>query len=182
MFGLYSRTENKSSTLYRFKKQINLFGCNVGFIPKMVSKCRLKKVTSAQTWYVDVHECLNSLGIGNTSLLIDIKPNRTDELFICELINIWGYSYKVWTPVLFQLKELCYDNVSRKEAKTFLRLSKKTEPTIIYSFLHMHGGIWRGKLFGKWSPPGPSSTNSTLLWPDALNYFHAIITNIKSSE
>ena len=38
-----------------------------------------------------------------------------------------------------------------------------------------YGGMpvfYIGKLNDKWTPPRPSSTNSALLWPDTLKYFH----------
>ena len=38
--------------------------------------------------------------------------------------------------------------------------------------IHVRGGtVEEGKIVGKWTLPGPSPSNSVLLWPDTLEYF-----------
>ena len=40
----------------------------------------------------------------------------------------------------------------------------------IFTFVHYAGSVKGGRLDGTWNPPGPGSTNSVLLWPDAFKY------------
>jgi hypothetical protein len=41
----------------------------------------------------------------------------------------------------------------------------------IFSMMYLNGTILQNRLSGRWTPPGPSSTNSVLLWPETLRYF-----------
>jgi hypothetical protein len=41
----------------------------------------------------------------------------------------------------------------------------------IFSMMYLKGTIRDGKLVDKWTTPGPSSTNSVLVWLETLKYF-----------
>ena len=41
----------------------------------------------------------------------------------------------------------------------------------IFSVMYLGGSIKDGHLTGRWTPPGPSSTNGVLMWPETLQYF-----------
>ena len=52
----------------------------------------------------------------------------------------------------------------------FVKNTKDVEDPV-FSMMYLSGTVRGGKIVGKWTPPGPSSTNSVLLWPDTLEYF-----------
>ena len=54
--------------------------------------------------------------------------------------------------------------------KDFIRLPSEVDDPI-FSMMYLAGTVLAGAMHGRWTPPGPSPTNSVLLWPDTFNYF-----------
>jgi len=52
----------------------------------------------------------------------------------------------------------------------FIRTKDEVEDPI-FTFGYVSGTVKSGKITGKWTPPGPSPTNSVLLQPDVFKYF-----------
>ena len=62
------------------------------------------------------------------------------------------------------------EDPSHFDDKDFVRgVSDVDKP--IFSMMYLRGTVNEGKLKGRWTPPGPSPTNSVLLWLEAFTYF-----------
>jgi hypothetical protein len=103
------------------------------------------------------------------TIVINIKPG-SDELFLCELLDVWGFSSDEWTPMLWHLRVL----EPRNTKCTPNRFGDFTAPDSgdhLYEFLYARGTVKKGKIAGSWIAPKSSPTNGALLWPESLNYF-----------
>jgi hypothetical protein len=69
------------------------------------------------------------------------------------------------------LKEILDDESTEKYNRTHFVLTNYNVDHCVYTFLYLRGTIKKGGLVGKWNFPGPSPTNSVLLWPDTLDFF-----------
>ncbi len=171
MFALYKKTQDKNGILYQFDKEICIFGCNVGYIPKMLGSKLQSSDNEPLKWELIVEEELERMGEISKTILIDIKPNSKEYILICELTNVYGYSAHGWTPVLFKLRGLIIDElVGSYEKKSFLIEHSKEIPCIKTCTL-FGGTILKGAISGKWTSPLPSPTNSVLIWPEVWEYF-----------
>jgi len=101
------------------------------------------------------------------SYIIDIKP-KSNEVFLCELDRVFGYSFDGWSPVMLRLKILYNEESKVNFDKRKFLYPENT--TIIYTMLYLYGSIRDGKLCGTWKMPFGSVT-ALLFWPEALTYF-----------
>ncbi|HOV36974.1 MAG: hypothetical protein KBF95_07250 [Dysgonomonadaceae bacterium] len=178
MYALYKRTRlEKNATRYEFKKQISLFGCNNGFIPRLLGLKLPPGQGEPCKWHVDVVGELGSHpDYPDCTLLIDLKPkqNKTN-LSLYEVMDVWGYSDSGWTPILLRLNGLFIDeDPSLVNRNDFTRMDDDVDGPI-YEFLYVDGSVLGGKIMGGWAPPPASPTNAALLWPETLNYFFQCI-------
>ena len=60
-------------------------------------------------------------------------------------------------------KAVCYDCHGVHDIK------EADDP--IFSVTYLSGTIVDGGLTGRWTAPGPSSTNGVLMWPEVMKYF-----------
>jgi hypothetical protein len=104
-------------------------------------------------------------------LIIDLTPKDTLSVSLYEVTEAWGYSNVDWTPIMLHLRGLFIEHDRDGiDARRFEReLEDIDDP--IFSMMYLRGSVRNGKLAGRWTPPGPSSTNSVLLWPESLQYF-----------
>jgi hypothetical protein len=126
------------------------------------------------SWHLDVPSALAEAGAANGTLIIDLKPQqRQSNLSLYELLEVWGYSSSGWTPVMMRLRGLFVDADPRHvDPRDFAYdLAESDDP--IFSVMYLAGGISNGALTGRWTAPGPSSTNGVLIWPDVMRYFTA---------
>ena len=89
-----------------------------------------------------------------------------------EILDVWGFSYSGWTPIMLRLSGLVEDDLSYNKAdynEFTIKDDERDEP--IYEFMYLNGGVKKGELKGTWNWPPRSSTNTPLLWPDSLSYF-----------
>ena len=172
MYALYNKIQNNDSTRYQFLKQVSLFGCNEGYIPQLLSQQLSTSSTEPMSWHVNIENSLRSVERDNQTLVIDLKPNsKKPNLSLYEVSNVWGYSTSGWTPILLHLRGLFIDeDPSRFDKDDFIRAPAEVDEPI-FSMMYLQGTVDRGQLVGKWTTPGPSPTNSVLLWPDAFKYF-----------
>jgi hypothetical protein len=85
--------------------------------------------------------------------------------------DVWGYSAEGWTPILFHLRGLVVDeDLRRFDQIDFVRVPSEIDDPI-FSMMYLRGTVKNGRLEGRWTPPGPSPTNSVLLWREAFKYF-----------
>ena len=108
----------------------------------------------------------------NQTLIIDLKPrNARRNLSLYEVSDVWGVSYSSWTPIMLHLRGLFIDeDPDCFDTKDFVRRPEEIDEPI-FSMMYLQGGVKNGRLEGKWIPPGPSSTNGVLLWPEDFEYF-----------
>ena len=67
-----------------------------------------------------------------------------------------------------------WDDYEKKLSSLYDQQRSEKEEEIedpIFSMMYLSGTIIQGKITGRWTPPGPSPTNSVLLWPDTFQYF-----------
>jgi hypothetical protein len=172
MYFRYTRSESSDGIQYQLQEKISLFGCNKGFIPKLLKSKTLSGQSEPYLWHINIIDALKSSQeeYHNSTLIIDLKPNQ-NNLSLYELTNVWGYSCNGWTPVLFHLAGLFVDEDPQNMNKeNFIRNAQDIDDPI-YEFLYLEGTVNNGVLDGRWTAPPVSSTNATLLWPDTLKYF-----------
>lgn len=182
MYSLYSKEQKEDKLSFKQKDNISLYGCNVGFIPRLLRE-RLSRETfianarGAVKWHIPVAEMLATIGYKDSAIIIDIKPTAKNDILLSELLDVWGYSSSGWTPILMRQNIILVDvSLSDYDKSDFLIESSQKE-NIVYSLLYLQGTVFDRELSGKWTCPGPSSTNSVLLWPETLNYFWDCVQN-----
>ena len=179
MYALYDKVRNKGSTRYCFRKKVSLFRCKSGYVPWLLSKQFTADSSEPLPWHVNIESSLGNVGQDNQTLIIDLKPkSKEPNLSLYEVSNVWGYSASGWTPILLHLRGLFIDeDRGRFNEQDFIRTPAEIDDPI-FSMMYLRGTIKGSHLEGKWTPPGPSPTNSVLLWPDALKYFWQQAKNI----
>lgn len=162
MYYLYDKS---SPNKLRKIQEISLVGCNSGIIPKILIK-RLKDLKlTLPGWNLDFS---SEEEYENKTIIIDYKPKKiNEEASICELLDVYGYNYDNWTPIMLRLKEFNFVIPN----KDIIDYRDCNNSTIIYTFLYLNGFIKDNELCGTWSFPSPSPTNSLMLYRDAFNYF-----------
>lgn len=172
MYALYNKHLDGNSFRYTFKEKVSLFGCNSGYIPYLL-KQKLEQTSSEPlSLHVNIENELNSSMRTHQTLIINLKPNSSKpNPSLYELIDVWGHSASGWTPVMLYLRGLYVDNnPGFFDVKDFTRsLSDVKDP--IFSMTYLSGTVKNGSIEGKWTSPGPSPTNSVLLWPTTFKYF-----------
>ncbi len=172
MYAIYKKSQDQDSFRYRFLGRISLFGCNIGYIPWLLSKQFSVNSAEPLPWHVNVESSLKGVEQEDQTLVTDLKPrNKEVNLSLYEVMNVWSYSDAGWSPIMLHLRGLFIDRNPENYDKTkFTRFrSKVDEP--IFSMMYLQGTVKGGQLEGRWTPPGPSPTNSVLLWPKAYEYF-----------
>ncbi len=178
MYARYTKTRvGTDATAYHFQEQVSLFGCNNGFIPWLLTSKVPANRGEAYPWHVDVVAELGAHpDYPQSTLLIDLKPKqKKTNLSLYEVMDVWGFSDKGWTPILLRLNGLFVDHEpTTVDRKSFVREDTAIDGPI-YEFLYLAGSVANGKLTGPWVPPPASPTNAALLWPQALKYFFQCI-------
>lgn len=175
MFALYKKTINENIIKYTFEDTISIFGCNVGYIPKMLRGIIKKTANEPYEWQLLISDALTKMGIDDRSIIIDVKPKDHKEVLLCELIHVYGFSLNEWTPALFKLRCLIEDEPVDSINKESFIIENFKQINNIITFTSFAGSVKNGTLTGTWNPPSPSPTNSVLLWPDIIEYFKKFI-------
>ena len=173
MYALYRKTpEGPGRYRYHFVRQTSLFGCNSGWIPKLLRQSLTGSVSEPIKWYLSVEDRLRGTEFSDCAFIIDLKPGGAESnLSLYEVVNVWGHSSRGWTPIMLHLRGLFIDeNPKKYNRHEFTRRAPQVDDPI-FSMMYLNGTIRGGKLVNKWTPPGPSPTNSVLIWPDTLSYF-----------
>lgn len=174
MFATFKKEIGRDRTTFRSGKKISLFGCNEGWIPWFLHLMMPRGQAEPYAWQVNICAGLALPDVRKEfpdaeAIIVDIKPVAKDQFFVCELLDVYGYSADEWTPMLWRMKVL--DIGSQLNADHLQDFNALNKGDIIYEFLYAMGSVDNGKLVGTWNPPKPSSTNGVLLWPAALSYF-----------
>lgn len=174
MYLLYEKTERADCTDYVYKNDVSLFGCNVGYIPKLLQQQLTRfgqKTPEPYEWHLNIPTSLQQEGQDNMTLMIDLKPKQSHNVSLYELMDVCGYSSSGWTPVMLCLRGILVDEDPAKYPKKCFSQSNSKIDKYIFSMMYLHGSVKDGNIEGKWITPGPSSTNAVLLWPETLKYF-----------
>lgn len=171
MYAEYTVTSlNAADEAYSFNAPCSLFGCNVGWIPRLLRRELSPGQGEPYQWHVPVRERMRA---ESRALVIDLKPInvRPPLLTLFELEDVWGVSDSGWTPMMLRLRALFVDeDPDTRNARQFRR-SDLTRSDVVHTFLYAQGSIADGRIVGKWIPPRASPTNSALLWPRVWDYF-----------
>lgn len=171
MYCFYKKIRNDTSTTYEFVEKISLFGCNEGWIPALIE---IDGKTEPFRWLLDIeHALFNNMGQNDRqSIIINLKPNQSDNVSLYELKRVIGNSENGWSQLMLCLRGLVIDGnpVDYDTNKITIEDDEIDEP--IFSMMYLNGTIINGELSGKWTPPRASPTNAVLLWPHVFNYFN----------
>ena len=172
MYARYEKQKEKDGYRYVFIEPTKFFGCNEGKIPYLLQKQLSAEAKQPFAWKLDLKNAFEKEGMSNSVLIINLKPNSKEaNLSLYELVNVWGYSASGWTPIMIYIRGLFIDEDPQLfDDRDFLRKAEEIEDPI-FSMMYLRGTIEHGKITGKWTPPGPSPTNSVLLWPGTFEYF-----------
>ncbi len=164
MYAWYKRSVVDEVITLEFEEQWSLGGCNSGIIAQELKELLKPLDTAPIGWTFPISEKWNKK---DYSFIIDIKPNN-NEVFLCELDKVYGYSYEGWSPIMLRLKLLYNDTTTEEVDKKKFIFPKN--PTVIYTMLYLYGSVRDGKLIGTWNMPYGSIT-ALLFWPEAMTFF-----------
>lgn len=172
MYALYRKKPHGSECRFIFQRQISLFGCNVGWLPRLLRRCLRSDATEPLPWHLRIEAAMQDEGYPEHTLIIDLRPNSSKpNLSLYEISEVWGHCSHGWTPILFYLKGLFVDEDPALFDRTdFIRGPADIDDPL-FSMMYLHGTVRAGSLYDRWTPPGPSPTNSVLLWPETFTYF-----------
>lgn len=177
MFLLYKLTKTPPTCRFDFLRTTHLFGCNVGLVARYLRSANVLPADATQPykWRFKVADALRVLEPDADAFVIDLKPNEDGNASRYEVLEIAGYSGNGWTPAMLKMRALLIDENTAEYPLDAFVLNQCNGMDEVLMFCHFSGTIKNGSLTEKWLPPGQSSTNSTLLFPDALNYFRSIL-------
>ena len=171
MFARYSKQRVSGKDRFKFVEETHLFGCNNGLIPGLMVDQIDPHQGEPYKWHLSIESALAKTQYPG-SLVIDLKPKqKKTNLSLYEVLDVWGYSDSKWTPILLHLSGLFVDVDPKGIDRNDFSIEDKEREGPIYECTHMAGSVTSGKLTGTWGPPGASSTNAALLWPNTLEYF-----------
>ena len=185
MYSIYKKQQNGPMLEYSLVKQVRLWGWrdawnDGGWLPHLLREhiATVPVTDDSPAWHISCDEIRKSVkSDGDTpsdnALVIEFKPNSQIDLFLCEIVEIWGYSSERWTPMMLHIKRLVDDDWLSVDRHQFaIRNDDQQALRPIFTVTYTPDGTVRaGRVVGKWPPPSPSPTNSALLWPPALEYF-----------
>ena len=162
MYGLYSRSKNNGRVTLEKLDTGYLAGCKKGVVALELQKILTPEDNPLSGWKIPVAEIYNK---EDEAFIINLKPN-SDELLICELDTVFGYSYNEWSPIMLRLRKFSFDEEIDRES---FQYSEK-ESEIIYTVLYLNGSFRDGKIIGTWTIPFGTVTG-VLFWPEAMTFF-----------
>jgi hypothetical protein len=122
MYAIYKKASSAAGTRYEFIEQISLFGCNVGWIPRLLRKVIPPGQPEPFEWHLVISDALSASGRPGQTFMINLKPNNRSNLSLYEIADVWGYSDSDWTPIMLRLRALFIDDdAGAFDAKSFER-------------------------------------------------------------
>jgi len=179
MYSVYKKsTMRKGEIRFQFREQTSLFGRHAGYIPKLLKETIKEKGENASEplkWHINIDQAMSLVGESGHTLIINLKPNSVEPILsLYELVDVYGHSSDGWTPVMFYIRGLFIDEDPKGfKEKDFVRKVEDIEDPI-FSLTYLSGTVISEEISGRWTAPGPSATNSVLLWPETFDYFSDI--------
>jgi hypothetical protein len=171
MFLLYNVAKTPSGLQFTRLRETSLFGCKQGIIACHLRKLLTPEANEPYRWHFRMEEALRDLEPDAQSFVVELKPSQKNNASRCEVLQVWGYSENEWTPALLELRVLLADDDAAEYPRDSFLLPSDRELQKAYTFIYLRGSVSRGNLSGRWLAPGPSATNSALLWPESLKWF-----------
>jgi hypothetical protein len=183
MYYLYDKMPLDGGFQFKLREKTQLFGCNNGWIPYFAKRNLTESSREPFLWRSNVRSIFAEDGDPSATLLVDLKPNSASpSLSLYELIEVWGYSNRGWTPIMLRLRGLFVDqDPNQSERRDFTRTGEQIQDPI-FSLMYLQGSVEGKRLRGRWTAPGRSSTNSVLLWPETLKYFMSEASKVISQK
>ncbi|MBS1683189.1 MAG: hypothetical protein JSS76_00430 [Bacteroidetes bacterium] len=163
MYSWYKRINENGQVRLVFEEQTSMAGCNNGVIADELRKVITASDNPPLGWTLPIADKWNK---EDYSFIIDIKP-KSDEIFLCELDRVFGYTFEGWTPIMLRLKLLFSDTYKMDK----MNFECPEEPEVIYTMFYLYGSFKDGKLTGTWNPPFGTIT-ALLFWPEAMTFFY----------
>jgi hypothetical protein len=95
------------------------------------------------------------------AVLKDLKPKAKGNVSLYRLTDIWGFSYREWTPICLRLETFFRDKMVRDpdECKREFEFRADHCEEIIHEFLYLNGGTSGEPGTGAWlgAPTEPCS-------------------------
>lgn len=169
MYAVYN-IKNVENKIYLecYDDEVSLAGINSGIIAAELGNILQAEHKPPLGWKLPIKKIYAAK---EQKVIIDIKPSSTDEIVLCEIDSIFGFSYENWSPIMMRLRQL--HNQDREEGfdKYYFEYPAEENTEVIYTMAYLNGSFKDGELHGTWNWPGKSNTNSVLLWPEAMSYF-----------
>ena len=178
----YNRTDKNGNWRFALQEKDHLYGCRVGIVANALKALLEQDQVGKQEpwgWHINVSKEVQKLNCTGDVFVIDLKPKKRGKkkFSFYELLDVWGYSNKGWTPALLRLRGLLVDDCDPcRDYNCFTIDPKEVKKEPIFTFAYFSGSIENGEIKGRWSCTGPASSNAVLLWPEAAKYFTDIIT------
>lgn len=169
MFLLYKVAKTPPTCQFKLLRGTSLFGCNVGIVARYLAEMIGAEAAEPYNWHFNMAEALSRLELDADAFVIDLKPEQNASRY--EILEVWGHSDHGWTPAMLKLRALLVDEKTTEYPQENFVLPRCENLDGVYTFLYFNGSVKDGKLTGTWLPPGRSSTNSALLWPEVLKHF-----------
>ena len=171
MYALYSTNRQGDSVQFSLLRRSSIAGNKSGIVVRYLRTVVGPEDSEPFRWHLPMAEALSSLHSGSDAFVIDLKPDQSELVTLFEVTDIWGYSDSGWTPILLRLRELIVDESSKHHRKRLFFVEDYDSKRLVHTFLYLSGTVRRGQITGTWNFPGPSPTNSVLLWPRTYRYF-----------
>jgi hypothetical protein len=145
------------------QEDVNIAGALAAIV-----KTRNTTGESPYKWEATAADIVAALhGMAGQEIVIDLKPNISQNVSLYRLVCVWGFSSAYWTPLALLLETLFSDR-KEQDAQGFKKQFKATEAdkSLVGEFLYIQGGV-KG---GKWNWGKVGSVNGALLWSDAFTY------------
>ena len=157
----YAYTKRQEGNKYHFSRNyhITLGGNKWGVIREYLDKTKPSRLSVPYKWHFPIEKGLKQLEYDENSILIDAKPHKEGNVSLYEILDIWGYTTRTWTPILLRLKALLVDEEASYYDKKQFKITGYPNIETVLTFLYLRGGIYRNSFFGTWNFPGPSPTN-----------------------
>jgi hypothetical protein len=154
-------------------EETSLAGCNNGCIVRELRKIIRSEINPPIGWTLPISEIYRK---SNQAFVIDLNPNGK-ESNLAELESVFGFSYlgdPGWSPVLLKLNGLTNGwSKDDFDEDDFEYITAQAE--VMYTFLYLRGSFFNGEITGTWNFPAPSSTNSLLLYPEAMSFLFEMV-------
>lgn len=167
-FFLYQHWQSESGSLtFRRVKQVALGGKSGPIAAYVTDECGAEP---GYRWHMTSERLLEQLCKPTEhAVLIDLKPKAKGNVSLYRLTDIWGFSYREWTPMCLRLETFFRDKMVRdpdEYKREFEFQAEDHSEEIIHEFLYLNGGTSEGT----WNWGMAGSVNGALLFQDAWEY------------